>query len=101
MSTSADHWPLALICLQAANPLSVNLAAATIGHTISWGQWALAASVPGLICLVCVPLIMYALYPPEMKDSPEAPKLAKSKLTELGPMSNDEKIMGAALAVTV
>jgi len=86
---------------QAANPLSVNLAAATIGHTISWGQWALAASVPGLFCLILVPLILYVLYPPEVKDSPEAPKLAKEKLAELGPMSGDEKIMAGSLLVTV
>jgi anion transporter len=79
----------------------VNLAAATIGHTISWGQWALAASVPGLLCLIMVPLILYVLYPPEVKDSPEAPKLAKEKLAELGPMSGDEKIMAGSLLVTV
>lgn len=89
------------ITAMAANPLSVNLAAATIGHTISWGQWALAASVPGLFCLILVPLILYVLYPPEVKDSPEAPKLANEKLALLGPMSGDEKIMAGSLLVTV
>lgn len=47
----------------AANPLAVNLAAAD-GIAISWGTWALAGLVPGLICLLTVPLILYALYPP-------------------------------------
>ena len=89
------------ITAMAANPLSVNLAAATIGQTITWGQWALAASVPGLICLVAVPLILYVLYPPEVKDSPEAPVKAKEELEKLGPMTSDEKIMAAALSVTV
>ena len=89
------------ITAMAANPLSVNLAAATIGQTITWGQWALAASIPGIICLISVPLILYVLYPPEVKDSPEAPIKAKEELEKLGPMSGDEKIMAAALTVTV
>jgi anion transporter len=51
------------ITAMAANPLAVNLAAAE-GIAISWGTWALAGLVPGLICLTTVPLILYALYPP-------------------------------------
>lgn len=89
------------ITAMAANPLSVNLAAATIGHTISWGQWALAASVPGVACLLLVPALLYVFYPPEIKDSPQAPAKAREELAKLGPMSGDEKIMSAALLVTV
>jgi anion transporter len=54
------------ITAMAANPLAVNLAASA-GINISWGTWALAGLVPGLICLVTVPLILYALYPPEVR----------------------------------
>lgn len=89
------------ITAMAANPLSVNLAAAAIGHTISWGEWALAASVPGLICLVLVPLLLYIFYPPEIKDSPAAPAKAKEELAKLGAMSSDEKIMAGSLILTV
>ena len=89
------------ITAMAANPLSVNLAAAVTGITITWGQWALAASVPGLICLILAPLVLYVLYPPEVKDSPEAPAKAKEELAKLGPMSGDEKIMTFALSLTV
>jgi anion transporter len=48
-----------------------------------------------------VPLILYVLYPPEVKDSPEAPLKAKEELAKLGPMTGDEKIMAGALSVTV
>mmetsp|Transcript_18866 Transcript_18866/g.41326 ORF Transcript_18866/g.41326 Transcript_18866/m.41326 type:complete len:566 (-) Transcript_18866:273-1970(-) len=89
------------ITAMAANPLSVNLASSAIGHTITWGEWALAASVPGLMALILIPLFLYVVYPPEVKESPEAPLLAKEKLKELGPMSGDEKIMAVALVVTV
>ena len=89
------------ITAMAANPLSVNLAAAAIGETISWTQWAVAAFVPGLFCLITVPLILYIIYPPEVKDSPEAPKKAKEELAKLGPMGRDEKIMAVSLLSTV
>ena len=89
------------ITAMAANPLSVNLAAAAIGHQISWGQWALGASVPGLALLVLIPLVIYVLAPPELKNSPEAPAKASAELAKLGPLTSDEKIMGGALALTV
>lgn len=89
------------ITAMAANPLSVNLAASITGITISWAQWAIGALVPGLVCLILTPLILYVLYPPEVKESPEAPAKAKEELAALGPMSLDEKIMAGALTLTV
>ncbi|KAK9803679.1 hypothetical protein WJX72_011415 [[Myrmecia] bisecta] len=89
------------ITAMAANPLAVDLARSTLGSTISWGAWALAGLVPGLICLVSVPLILYVIYPPEMKDTPDAPKKAQEELKALGPLSTDEKLTAGALAITV
>eukprot|EP00958_Prasinococcus_capsulatus_P024822 scaffold3965_cov414-Prasinococcus_capsulatus_cf.AAC.3 len=85
----------------AANPLSANLAAAAIGTTISWTQWATAAIVPGLVSLITIPLLMYVIFPPEVKNSPEAPAQAKEQLKAMGPMSSDEKVMAVTLVVTV
>ena len=89
------------ITAMAANPLAVNLAAEAIGVTISWGQWALAGIVPGLFALLSMPLLMYIIYPPEKKDTPDAPKAAKEQLDKLGPISTDEKITAGAFLVTV
>ena len=30
-----------------------------------------------MICLVSVPLILYVIYPPEVKDTPDAPAKAR------------------------
>ena len=60
------------ITAMAANPLAVNLAAAA-GINITWGGWALAAIVPGLTCLVLMPLILYVLFPPEVKVTLSCP----------------------------
>ena len=58
----------------AANPLAAELAAQQ-GVEITWELWALAASVPGALSLLFVPLLIYRLYPPEIKRTPEAPEL--------------------------
>lgn len=89
------------ITAMAANPLAVNLAAETIGETISWGTWALAGIVPGAFCLLTMPLLMYILYPPEKKDTPNAPIEAQKQLDQLGPMSTDEKLTAMAFSITV
>lgn len=89
------------ITAMAANPLAVNLALSTIGVQITWGQWALAAIVPGLTCLLAIPLLLYIIYPPEVKTTPDAPVKAKEELEKLGPLSTDEKITAFAFLVTV
>ncbi|KAM0065273.1 putative solute carrier family 13 [Helianthus debilis subsp. tardiflorus] len=85
----------------AANPLSANLTFNTIKQTIGWTDWAVAAIVPGIVSLIVVPLILYVVYPPSVKSSPDAPKLAKEKLEKMGPMTKNEVIMAGTLLLTV
>lgn len=77
----------------AANPLAVSLAASAAGINIDWAGWAIAACVPGLVCLIVVPFVIFKIYPPEVKETPEAADLAKSKLAEMGPVKTSEKLM--------
>ena len=76
----------------AANPLAQKLAG-DLKITLTWGGWALAALVPGLLSLILVPWVIYKLYPPEVKETPGAVALAKQKLAELGPVSVKEWMM--------
>lgn len=76
----------------AANPLAQKLAG-DLKVTISWGGWALAALVPGLVSLLVVPLILYRLHRPEITETPEAVQIAKGKLAELGPVKRPEWMM--------
>lgn len=85
----------------AANPLSANLTFNTIKQTLGWTEWAKAAFVPGLVSLIVVPLLLYVIYPPTVKSSPDAPKLAREKLENMGPMSRNEIIMAGTLLLTV
>ena len=86
------------VTAMAANPLAVELAGAQ-GVQISWGKWALAAIVPGLVALAVVPLVIYKIFPPEVKNTPEASASARDALAELGPMSAGEKVMAATIVV--
>ena len=76
----------------AGNPLIADIAK-SVGVNITWGTWALAASVPGLLCLLVIPFFLYKVYPPEVKETPDAKKFAKKQLKEMGPIRLQEWIM--------
>ncbi|MGD2110177.1 MAG: anion permease [Phycisphaerae bacterium] len=76
----------------AANPLAAQMAADQ-GVEITWTNWAVAAFVPGIISMLVVPFVLYKLYPPEIKETPGAARMAKDKLAEMGRMRRGEWIM--------
>ncbi len=76
----------------AGNPIVQSLAKNS-SVNITWSLWALAAIVPGLSSLILIPYIIYKIYPPEIKHTPEAKKFAISKLKEMGKISTKELIM--------
>ena len=76
----------------AANPLAQKLAG-DLKVTLTWGGWALAALVPGMVALIVVPFLLYKLMRPEITETPEAVEMAKGKLTDLGPIKRQEWMM--------
>jgi len=76
----------------AANPLAAELASAQ-GIEVTWVGWAVAALVPGVVSLVTVPWLLYRLFPPEIRETPEARTLAKEHLRAMGSMGRSEWIM--------
>ncbi|MFC1662098.1 DASS family sodium-coupled anion symporter, partial [Gemmatimonadota bacterium] len=76
----------------AANPLAAELASAQ-GVEVSWVGWAVAALVPGALSLLLVPWVLYRLFPPEIRETPDAAALAREHLRELGPVKRPEWIM--------
>ena len=47
------------------------------------------------------PLILYKLYPPETKDTPEAPAMAAKKLEHMGPVTINEWVMVGTMLLAV
>ncbi len=83
------------ITATAPNPLVVKFVAEATGADIqlSWTTWALAMLLPGLAAILLMPVVLYFICPPEIKQTPDATKFAKTKLTNLGKIKRDEKIM--------
>ncbi|TSB47216.1 anion permease [Alkalicoccobacillus porphyridii] len=77
----------------AANPLAAQIAFNITGQEITWTGWMLAAIVPGIVSLLLIPVVIYKLYPPEVKETPGAPALAMEKLQEMGALKRDEWFM--------
>ena len=78
----------------AANPLAAELAGG-LGVELTFGTWALASSLPGLLSLLIIPFMLYKLYPPDITETPEAASEARDKLSAMGPMQKNEWIMMA------
>lgn len=77
----------------AGNPIAQSLAEKTAHVHITWINWFVAAIVPGLISLIVVPFIIYKMYPPTVKETPNAKKWATEQLEEMGKISLAEKFM--------
>ena len=74
----------------APNLLVAKLAKDVTGLDITWGTYALATILPGIIALIITPYLVYKLATPELTQTPEAPQLAKDELQKMGPMSSAE-----------
>ena len=89
----------------AANVLAVGLVSATIGVTISWTVWLKACAPSAIVLFALVPALLYKIYPPEIKESPDAPRWAADELAKLGPVTRNEKtllvLVVAALAIWI
>ncbi|HYF76994.1 MAG TPA: DASS family sodium-coupled anion symporter, partial [Symbiobacteriaceae bacterium] len=85
----------------APNSLIVKLAKDSFKFNITWTGWFWAALVPGVISLLVGPYILYKLFNPEIKQSPDAPVTAKRELAKMGPMSLGEMGMLGVFLLTL
>lgn len=79
----------------APNPLVVDYVARATNQSfhLSWTTWALCMLLPGLVCLLLMPLVIYLLSPPELKATPNAVDYARTELAKMGPLAASEKVM--------
>lgn len=84
----------------AGNMVALGLAK-TQGIAISWMDWFLAASVPGILSLIIIPLVLYKVYPPEIKKTPDAHDWADNKLNEIGKMTTSEIITAFTFVLSI
>ncbi|CAB4289702.1 unnamed protein product [Prunus armeniaca] len=83
-----------LLCLKLAEELGLIISS-------PWVSWFKAASLPAIVSLLATPLVLYKLYPPETKDTPDAPAMATKKLEHMGPVTKHEFIMVGTMLLAV
>jgi len=83
------------ITATAPNPLVVNYVAQVTGQNLqlTWGTWALYMFIPGLVAMLLMPLVIYLISPPELKETPDAVTFAHRELKALGPVKGAEIVM--------
>jgi divalent anion:Na+ symporter, DASS family len=77
----------------AANPLIAELAKKSANVQITWGTWAIAGIVPGILSLLVMTYLIYKLDRPEITETPEARELARKELAKMGAMTRDEWVV--------
>jgi L-tartrate/succinate antiporter len=77
----------------APNTMAIALISKGIGVTIPWMLWFKGFLPVGVVLLLVQPALLYVIYPPEIKQAPEAPRWAAEQLREMGPMSRAEITM--------
>ncbi|MTH79069.1 DASS family sodium-coupled anion symporter [Paracoccus aestuariivivens] len=89
------------ITATAPNPLVVDYISQATGGSLhlTWTAWALAMFVPGIVCLLLMPLALSVLSPPELKRTPEAVEFAQSELNRMGPLKGGEWVMIGVFAM--
>ena len=90
ITLSSTLWLTAM----AANPAGAKMAE-EFGVHITYGSWALAALVPVIVLYFLVPWVIFKIYPPKIKETPQAPAIAQAALEKMGPVHRNEWIMGA------
>lgn len=85
----------------APNPLVVDYVARASGQQLhlSWTTWALSMLLPGLLCLLLMPLVIHLLSPPELKVTPNAVEYARAEMAKMGPLSGSERVMLGVFAL--
>src|SRR5262245_7718047 len=82
----------------APNLLALLLVKTTAKIDISWTEWFMGIMPVGVLLFVLLPLIVYKIYPPELKSSPEVPAWAAEELKKMGRITFKEVSM-AVLAL--
>lgn len=99
-ATTAVTSSLFLTAL-APNVAAVALVKQATGLEIGWTQWLAGAWPIGVPLVLLVPLIVYAVYPPEIRSSREVPAWAAQELGRMGPLDRREGLMAAIVALAV
>jgi L-tartrate/succinate antiporter len=85
----------------APNLLCTEIIRKTAHIDITWTQWFLAAAPFGFVMLLVLPLLVYWIYPPEIKEGDEVPRWAALQLKEMGPLTRNEILLAILVFASI
>ena len=85
----------------APNLLAVAIIKKTAQIDISWTQWFVVAAPFCLILLAVLPLLVYWIYPPEIKQGDAVPDWAAKELKSMGALSRHEMLLGVLVLAAI
>jgi L-tartrate/succinate antiporter len=85
----------------APNLLAVELVKKTANVELTWVNWFMAFAPVGILLLVVVPLLVYWIYPPEVKEGTDVPAWAARELDKMGPLSSREITLGVLVVIAL
>ena len=85
----------------APNAAALALVKQATGLEITWTQWLLGVWPIAVPLLALVPLLVYVVYPPGIRSSPEVPAWAAQELRRMGPLGRNEIAMAAVVALAI
>ncbi|NLO03658.1 MAG: DASS family sodium-coupled anion symporter [Bacteroidales bacterium] len=85
----------------APNLLAVEFISGGTGHLVSWVEWATIMFPLMLPAFLLTPWLVYIIYPPGQKYSPEAPEWADKELKSLGRVTKKEVMMASLAGIAL
>jgi DASS family divalent anion:Na+ symporter len=85
----------------AANPLLAKAATEILNIEFGWMTWLIGTIVPGLVSLGLLPLFIYKMAPPTLRDTRDAQKEVRELYRKLGPWSRSEKWMATVFVLMI
>ena len=86
----------------AVNLLAISMAKTLgVNDIITFKTWFLVGLVPSLVSFIVVPIVIYIMCPPEIKEMDNVKEIMNAKLKGLGPVKVSEKIMIIVFIIVV
>src|SRR5262249_35868014 len=74
----------------APNLLAVELVRKTVKIELTWLDWFIYFAPVGILLLAVLPLLVYWIYPPQVKEGAEVQDWAAKELEKMGPLTKRE-----------
>jgi L-tartrate/succinate antiporter len=85
----------------APNLLATELVRKIAHVEIGWLEWFKAFAPVAIVLLALLPLVVYWIYPPQVKEGPEVPAWAAQELGKMGALSRHEILLGVLVVIAL